>query len=134
MQYLIFSVNNELFALRLAHIDRVIRVVKIAAAPLMSKALLGMINLLGVPLPVLSARALIDASPKEIELSDQLICMTFEGKKFALLVDRVEEIKEISQKAVVSAESLALKNPRFAQVIQEKDRFIFEFTLNAEVF
>lgn len=92
---LIFSCGGHRFGLPIEEVDRVIQSVCVTKVPLDHPWVLGVINVRGAFLPVVSLRRRFELEEKEIALEDRMILTTALGKPMALLVDDVEGIKSL---------------------------------------
>ena len=92
----VFSLNDQRYALPLACVQRAIRVVAITPLPEAPPLVLGIIDLGGVVLPVINTRKRFKLPPRDVRLSDHLIIATAEKQTVALLVDDTKEVIETS--------------------------------------
>lgn len=133
MQFLLFTVANQLSAVDLAFVDRVEMASTLLAIPLneVSHLKCGMINIHGKITPVVSLRNLLGLPKKEIELNDRFIICNFEGNFLALWVDSIEGVKEINNDSIVSSEHILSESCPVNQVIKEADRIILIWNFNS---
>lgn len=103
---LIFSTDDHYYALPLARVIRVIRALEITLVPESSPVLVGVFDLHGKTIPVISLRHLLSLPEKNMELEDTLIVLTVHTHQAALLSDHVIGVFEGEQEA--SAEELEL--------------------------
>lgn len=96
--YLIFSVDNQKFALPLAYISRVIWAAETTPSLYHSKQILGLINLEGSITPILNARILLNKVDKELTVSDQFIICELSDCKLGIWIDHVYEIVSVREK------------------------------------
>ena len=88
---LIFQLAGESFALRLASVAEIIRLPDLAHMPLVPPSLLGLANLRGIVLPVISLRALLQLP--DIEANEQTRVIVMRGDAaVGFVVDRVERL------------------------------------------
>jgi purine-binding chemotaxis protein CheW len=88
---LIFQVAGESFALRLAAIAEIIRLPDLAHMPLVRPSLLGLANLRGIVLPVISLRALLQLPGTEADEQTRVIVMRGDAA-VGFVVDRVDRL------------------------------------------
>jgi len=105
-QYVVFSLNEQLFALRLAAVERIIRAVEVTPLPGAPAIVLGVINLRGRILPVFNVRGRFRLPEREIELSDQIIVARARTRGVALVVDEVRGVREGLGEEAVAAEEI----------------------------
>jgi len=88
---LIFQLAGESFALRLASIAEIIRLPDLAHMPLVPPSLLGLANLRGSVLPVISLRALLQLPGVETNEQTRVVIMWGDAA-VGLVVDRVDRL------------------------------------------
>ncbi len=93
---LVVSVRAELYALPLEVVDRVTWAVAITAVPDCSDEVLGVVNVQGNVLPVISLRRRMGLPDRDVSLADRLVVTQCAGSRFALLVDAVEGVQEMT--------------------------------------
>jgi len=93
---LVFSLDDQRYALPLARVKRAIRVVAITPLPELPPIVLGILDLGGVVIPVIDIRKRFGHPSRDVRLSDHLIVATTGRRTVALLVDKTKEVIEIS--------------------------------------
>lgn len=88
---LIFRLAGESFALRLASVAEIIRLPDLAHIPLVPPSLLGLANLRGVVLPVISLRALLQLPDSEANERTRVIVMRSDAA-VGFVVDQVDRL------------------------------------------
>jgi purine-binding chemotaxis protein CheW len=89
-QYLIYKLNEQNFAIPLQVVARVVQTVAVRPLAHNCPHVVGVIDLQGSIISVVNIRSLLDLPTKEMELTDYLLICAFEGKRFALLIDAIE--------------------------------------------
>ena len=103
LQLVVFSLDEQRYALALARVQRSVRVVAITPRPEAPAIVLGIIDLGGVVIPVINIRKRFNHPPRDVRLSDHLIVATT-GKRFvALLVDETRGVIEASPESYAPA-------------------------------
>ena len=92
---LIFRIAGELFGLRLATVAEIIRLPDLAHMPLVPPSLLGLANLRGIVLPVISLRALLHL-PHHNESEQTRVIVLRGDAPVGFVVDRVERLVSIA--------------------------------------
>jgi len=105
-QLLAFTVCEQLYALYLSAVERVVRAVEVTALPQAPEIVLGVINAQGRILPVINLRKRLRLPEREINLSDRLIIGQTPRRKLALIADSVNGIITCSQQEIVAAEEI----------------------------
>jgi purine-binding chemotaxis protein CheW len=101
---LIFRIDGETFGLRLAIVAEIARLPELAHMPLAPPCLLGLANLRGIVLPVISLRILLHLP--DIETSEQSRVVILRGDApVGLVVDRIERLAQITLEQLESYEA-----------------------------
>ena len=101
-----FTLDGQRYALRLASVLQVTRMVEVAPLPKAPKVVLGVLNLHGRIIPVLSLRRRFGAEDKEVRLDDQLLIADTGRRRVALVVDSVTGVLERSSYEITNAEQM----------------------------
>jgi purine-binding chemotaxis protein CheW len=88
---LIFQLAGESFALRLASVAKIIRLPDLAHMPLVPPSLLGLANLRGIVLPVISLRVLLQLPGVEANEQNRVIVMRGDAA-VGFVVDRIDRL------------------------------------------
>lgn len=99
----VFSLDDQRYALALDRVERAIRVVAITPLPAAPAIVLGIIDLGGVVVPVINIRERFHHQPRAVRLSDHLIVATTRKRTVALLVDETKGVIDGSPGKVVPA-------------------------------
>jgi purine-binding chemotaxis protein CheW len=105
-QLVAFTLNRQPYALRLASVRQVLRMVEVTPLPKAPLIVLGVVSLHGTVVPVLSIRRRVGLTEKEASLSDQLIVADTASRSVALVVDAVIGVVERSTEEITEAERL----------------------------
>ena len=105
-QYVVFTVDRHRFALRLAAVRRVVRMVELTAVPEAPAYIAGMINVQGELLPVVNTRRRFRLRERESSITDHLIIATTRGRAVVLIADAVIGVIEESDESITAAESV----------------------------
>lgn len=127
MNYLIFSIDNQQFAIDLSQVERVIWAVAVTPVDGFSSNVLGVINVQSEIIPTVNLRKTFNIRDKEIDLSDQFIICQLEQSKMALWVDRVIEIADYNAEQCTSTEGLPLEDSNISSIIKKQDRLILVY-------
>jgi purine-binding chemotaxis protein CheW len=103
---LVFTVDDQRYAVRLTAIERVVRMVEITPLPQAPGCVIGVIDVAGSIVPVISLRKRMGKADRLVHLNDLLVIATSGSRTLALVVDRVEGL--ISPPAGDVAQSHAL--------------------------
>jgi purine-binding chemotaxis protein CheW len=103
----VFSLDNQRYALALASVQRSLRVVAITPLPEAPAIVLGIIDLGGVVIPVVDIRRRFNHPPRDVRASDQLVVASTGKRTVALLVDETKGVIEISPESYAPAGEIA---------------------------
>lgn len=99
----VFSLDDQRYALALDRVQRVVRVVAITPLPKVPSIVLGIVDLGGVVIPVIGIRQRFNQPPRDVCLSDHLIVATTGKRTVALLVDETKGVIESSPESFAPA-------------------------------
>lgn len=127
----IFTLDEQRYALSLAAVERVVRVVEITSLPQAPRIVLGVINLQGRIIPVVNIRKRFRLSEREIHLSDQCLIAHTTKRTVALVVDEVCGVLEPADQAVTAAEQILPDVAYLAGVVKLEDGMILIHDLDS---
>jgi purine-binding chemotaxis protein CheW len=131
-QLVAFTLNRQPYALRLASVRQVLRMVEITPLPKAPEIVLGVVSLRGVVVPVLSIRRRLGLTEREANLSDQLIVADSSCRIVALVVDAVIGVVERSTEEITEAERI-VPGAQYVEGIANLDKDIL-FIHNLDLF
>ena len=99
----IFTLDENRFALKLSAVERVVRVVEITPLPKAPDIVLGIIDVQGGIIPVIDARKRFRFPKRETQLNDQLIIARTAKRTVALLADDVTGVMACPKERIVEA-------------------------------
>ncbi len=106
IQLVVFTLDNQRFALPLSIVERAIRIIEIVPLPKAPEIVMGVINLHGKIIPVVNIRKRFHLPQREISLNDQLIISNTKKRPLAILVDSVLGVFEFPEKKIISADKI----------------------------
>jgi purine-binding chemotaxis protein CheW len=106
MQLVVFTLEQQRYALPLARVQRVVRMIEVTPLPEAPEIVLGVIDLQGNIVPVMSMRKRFGLSEPEGSLSDQLIVADTGTRSIALLVSSVSGVTERTAEDVTATEEI----------------------------
>jgi len=92
IQLLTFKLDDQEYALDIANVVQVVRMVAITRAPKAPDFVEGMVNLRGKVVPVIDIRKRCGLATKPYDLNTQLLIARADGRMMALIVDVVSEV------------------------------------------
>jgi purine-binding chemotaxis protein CheW len=105
-QLVVFTLDERLYALPLTKVQRVLRVVEVTPLPKAPDFVLGVINLQGNIIPVMSMRTRFGLSEPETRLNDQIIVADTATRTVGLLVNSVTGVIERTLEEVTGTERI----------------------------
>ncbi len=105
-QLIVFTLDEQRYALHLSAVERVFRVVEITPLPKAPEIVLGVINIQGRMIPLLNIRRRFRLPERDMTPSDQLILASTGTQAVALVVDAVNAVVERSKEEVIAADSI----------------------------
>ena len=100
-QYIILRFDNEQYGIDISYIDNIVRLQPITRVPHTQSYFLGIINLRGEILPVMSMRKKFDLPDKENTNATRILIIKSEGNaKIGVLVDEVREVVTLSENEI----------------------------------
>lgn len=105
-QLVVFTLDDQRYALHLPSVERIVRSVEITPLPKAPDIVLGIVNIQGRIIPVVNIRKRFHLPEREINLSDQLIIANTSKRPVALLTEAVNEVIEQSGKRVITSEEI----------------------------
>ncbi|MCL5990785.1 MAG: chemotaxis protein CheW [Bacteroidetes bacterium] len=128
----LFSIDNQLFAVSLSNVLKVMAVVEITPLPESPNFIRGVINMGGRIIPVADIRLRVGINEKDIQLSDQIIIATTPNRLIGLLVDSTEGIKSFSEPEIIPFDEVMPTLKHINGIAKIKDDIIY--ITNLDVF
>jgi len=105
-QLVVFSLDQQRFALNLTSVERIVRAVEITRLPDAPETILGVIDIEGRVIPVVNSRRCLGVSERDIELQDLFIIVNEAGRTVALVADEVNPVIEMPENEFVSSDRM----------------------------
>lgn len=102
IQFLSFSVSNELFGIDLVHVHEILRPAFITRIPNVEEFVLGVINLRGEIIPIIDLKKKFEQGFTDITKISRIIVLEYNSKRFGLIVEEVRHVIKI-QKTYISS-------------------------------
>jgi purine-binding chemotaxis protein CheW len=101
--YLVFTLDNQSYALSLDAIETVVRAVQLTLVPKAPEILSGLVNIRGRIVPVLDIRKRFHLPPRPVEIDDRMIVSKAFSRSIAFMVDRVEGVVDFHPDEMLEA-------------------------------
>lgn len=99
-QYIILRFDSEQYGIDISYIDNIVRLMPITRVPHTQPYFLGVINLRGVIIPVMSMREKFDLPFKENTGATRILIIKYDGADIGVLVDEVKEVVTLNDDSV----------------------------------
>ncbi len=97
-QYIMLKFDSELYGIDIAYIDNIVKLQPITRVPHTQSYFLGVINLRGEIIPVMSLRRKFELPDKENTNASRILILKIEGNaKIGVLVDEVKEVVSLTE-------------------------------------
>jgi len=125
IQLVVFTLDEQRYALHLHALKRVVRTVEITPLPKAPEIVLGVVNVQGDIIPVMDIRSRFNLREREMELSDQLIISDTSRRSVALLVDAVGDVIEQPYQGIIASEKILPEMEYVKGVLKLENSLIF---------
>ena len=130
---LVFSIDDQLFAIAVAEVDRVYRAMQITPLPDAPEWLLGLANLGGGILPVVDMRGRLAIPDRPIELDDRLVRLAG-AVACCFFVDRIVGVIRFSQETALEPHSIHPQLEQYLSGVGKHDGAMVLFLRMAALF
>jgi purine-binding chemotaxis protein CheW len=129
----VFTLDEQRYALRLEAVERIVRLVEVTPLPKAPEIVLGVVNVQGRVLPVVNIRRRFRLPDREADLRDQLILAWTSRRSVVLVVDAVGGVVERTGEELIPAGSIVpgteyvdgvVKLPDGLVLIHDLDKFL----------
>lgn len=100
IQFLSFSVSNEVFGIELVHVHEILRPVFITRIPNVEEYILGVVNLRGEIIPIVDLKKKFDQDFIEINKNTRIVVLEHNSKRFGLVVEEVKQVIKIVKSSI----------------------------------
>jgi len=121
-QFIVVGLGNEHYGIDIRYIDNIVRMQRITRVPKMPNYLIGIINLRGEVLPVISLRLKMGLPADEYEKNTRIIILKteFEGS-LGVIVDEVKEVVTLESTQVDKVDDLKIEGKNFVTSVGKRD-------------
>lgn len=124
LQLLVVTLEGRRFALHLAVVERVLRMVDVTPLPGAPDVVEGVVNVHGDVVPAVSLRRRLGLEKGAPRVSDSLVLAHTPKRRLALIVDSVTEVIERAEADVVSAAAIVSGAEHIEGVLKTRDGLI----------
>lgn len=112
-QFVVFRLDDQRYALPLAAIERIVRAVEVTVLAHQQGMVLGVMNMAGNILPVLSLRRRLGLPERDVVPADQFLIARTSLQTVAVVIDEAQELIERKSGEISKAAQIA---PGFTQI------------------
>ena len=123
-QLVTFRLDDQEYALPIANVVQVVRIVAITPMPEAPKIVKGVINVRGKVIPVIDVRKRFNLPAKPYDLNTQLLIAQMDSRMMALIVDAVSEVLTMPAGNVEPPSEIAPQMERLSAVGKLGDRLL----------
>lgn len=121
-QYIVIRLGMEQYGIDIRYVDNIVRMQRITRIPKMPKYLVGIINLRGEVLPVMSLRIKMDLEPDVYEKKTRIIVLkTQQEGNLGVIVDEVNEVVALESAQVDAIDDLKLEGKAFVSGVGKRE-------------
>ena len=106
LQLVVFALDEQRYALHLAAVERILRLVEVVPLPKAPDIVLGVVNVHGTVVPVVNVRRRFRLPELAADPAHRLILTHTARRPVALVVDKAEGVIETDQDEVTGAEEI----------------------------
>jgi len=121
----VFTLENQRYAIRLSAVDKAVRMVEVTPLPKAPEIVIGAVNLRGLIIPVLNVRRRFRLPEREAGTGDHLLIARTARRTVALVVDEVHGTVEHSEQDVTETGNIVPGLEYVAGVIKFTDGMLF---------
>ena len=125
LQILVFSLDEQRYAVRSSVVERVVQAVEITPLPQAPEVVLGVVNVQGRIVPVYNFRKRLGLTERELQLSDQMIMARTSKRTVALLVDAVADLVFCADGDIVSSATVLPGSEQTGGILKHREGLIF---------
>lgn len=119
-QLVVFTLDDQPYALTLSCVERIVRAVEITHLPEAPDNILGVINVEGRVIPVVNTRKRLGLPERQVGVQDLFIIMNDGSRSLAMVADEVKPVVEIPGQEVVPSGNV-LPGAGFVQGVAKLD-------------
>lgn len=92
LQYIVVNIGNEQYGIHIGYVDNIVRMQKITRVPKAQSYFVGVINLRGEVIPVMSVRTRLKIESDVYTDKSRIIIVKVDNASVGLIVDQVKEV------------------------------------------
>jgi purine-binding chemotaxis protein CheW len=124
LRAVIFLLDGQRYALPLTAVERIVRAVEVVALPGAPHLVLGIIDMGGRVLPVISLRRRFSLPDRQVGVTDQFLIANTAARTVALVIDDAAGVIVCEPSAIAGAESIGPGMESFEGVVKLEDGLV----------
>ncbi len=124
IRWVLMTVDGQAYALPLAAVDRILRMVEVTPLPGAPDVVEGVIDIQGNVVPVVSIRRRLGLTHRRVEVSDSLVVARARKRRLAVIAESVLGVVERSGDDVVSTSDIARAAPYIEGLLKTSDGLV----------
>ncbi|MBR6477404.1 MAG: chemotaxis protein CheW [Lachnospiraceae bacterium] len=121
-QYIVIRLGSEEYGIDIRYVDNIVRMQRITRVPKMPKYLVGIINLRGEVLPVISLRIKMDLEKDVYEKKTRIIVLKSQTEEnLGVIVDEVKEVVTLESAQVDRVDDLKIEGRAFVSGVGKRE-------------
>lgn len=121
-QYVVVRLGNEQYGIDIRYVENIVRMQRITRVPKMPDYLVGIINLRGEVLPVMSLRIKMNLEKDVYEKKSRIIVLKTAGEgELGVIVDEVSEVVTLEGTQVDKVDDLKLEGKAFVAGVGKRE-------------
>jgi len=96
LQFIIFSLENEKYAIEIFNVVEIIPPKKITRVPKLNKTIKGVLNIRGTVIPVIDIREMFNLPEKKYDKETKFVIIEYNRRKLTIIVDKIYNVANIS--------------------------------------
>lgn len=124
IQWVLMTVDGQSYALPLAAVDRILRMVEVTPLPGAPEVVEGVIDIQGEVVAVVSIRRRLGLTHRPVEISDSLVVAHARNRRLAVIAESVLGVVERSGDDVVNTSGIARATPYIEGLLKTGDGLV----------
>lgn len=121
-QFIVIRLGSEQYGIDIRYVDNIVRMQRITRVPKMPKYLVGIINLRGEVLPVMSLRVKMGIEEDVFEKKTRIIVLKTQNEgNLGVIVDEVQEVVTLESEQMDKVDDLKLEGKAFVSGVGKRD-------------
>ncbi len=121
-QFLTFSIDGEMFGIRLLLVHEILKPVFITRLPNVEEYILGVINLRGEIIPIIDLKKRFSGSSTDLSPPSRIIVVMLKEKRCGILVDEVKQVVKVNRFQISDAiDDLSLNYNKMVESVSRYD-------------